>query len=136
MQMDVFDASTEDDINEAFAQAAKGRSARALIVTTDAFFFSKRAQLIALQEHFAVPAIFDRREFAEVGGLMSYGGDVAEIYRLAGIYAGRIIGGVKPGDLPVQLSTKLELVINLKAARKIGINIPADVIATADDIIE
>ena len=134
--MDVFDASTEDDINEAFTQAAKGRSARALIVTTDAFFFSRRAQLIALQERFAVPAIFDRREFAEVGGLMSYGGEVAEIYRLAGIYAGRIIGGVKPGDLPVQLSTKLELVINLKAARKIGINVPADVIATADDVIE
>jgi putative ABC transport system substrate-binding protein len=136
LQMDVFDASTEDDINEAFAQAAKGRSARALIVTTDAFFFSRRAQLIALQERFAVPAIFDRREFAEVGGLMSYGGDVAEIYRLAGNYAGRIIGGVKPGDLPVQLSTKLELVINLKAARKIGINVPPDVIATADEVIE
>ena len=134
--MDVFDASTEDDINEAFAQAAKGRSARALIVTTDAFFFSKRAQLIALQERFAVPAIFDRREFAEVGGLMSYGGDVAEIYRLAGIYAGRILGGAKPGDLPVQLSTKLELVVNLKAARKMGINVPPDVIATADEVIE
>ena len=67
---------------------------------------------------------------------MSYGGDVAEIYRLAGIYAGRILGGVKPGDLPVQLSTKLELVINLKTARKMGINVPPDVIATADDVIE
>jgi putative tryptophan/tyrosine transport system substrate-binding protein len=136
LQMDVFEASTADDINAAFAQAAKGRSAHALIVTTDAFFFSKRAQFIALQERYAVPAIFDRREFAEAGGLMSYGGDVTEIYRLAGIYAGRILGGAKPADLPVQLSTKLELVFNLKAARKIGINVPPDVIATADEVIE
>jgi ABC-type uncharacterized transport system substrate-binding protein len=89
-----------------------------------------------LQERYAVPAIFDRREYVEAGGLMSYGGDVTEIYRLAGIYAGRILGGVKPGDLPVQLSTKLELVINLKAARKIGINVPPEVIATADEAIE
>jgi putative ABC transport system substrate-binding protein len=136
LQLDVFEASTEDDINEAFAQAAKGRSASALIVTTDAFFFSKRAQFIALQERYGVPAIFDRREFAEAGGMMSYGGDVTEIYRLAGTYAGRILGGEKPADLPVQLSTKLELVINLKAARKIGINVPPDVIATADEVIE
>jgi len=136
LQIDVFDASTEDDIDAAFAQTAKGRSARALIVTTDAFFFSRRTQLVALQERYSVPVIFDRREFVEAGGLMSYGGSVTDVYRLAGVYVGKILGGANPADLPVQQSTKLELVVNLKAARTIGIVVPAAVLATADEVIE
>ena len=136
LQIDVFDASTENDIDEAFAEAAKGRSARALIVTTDAFFFSRRSQFSALQERYAIPVIFDRREFAEAGGLMSYGGSVTDVYRLAGLYVGKILSGASPADLPVQQSTKLELVINLKAAGRIGINVPPAVLATADEVIE
>jgi putative ABC transport system substrate-binding protein len=136
LQLDVFDASAEDDINAAFAQAAKGRSSSALIVTTDAFFFSRRNQFIALQERYAIPVIFDRREFVEAGGLMSYGGSVIDVYRLAGIYVGKILGGAKPADLPVQQSTKLELVVNLKAARAIGVSVPPAVLATADDVVE
>jgi putative ABC transport system substrate-binding protein len=136
LQLDVLDASTEDDIDRAFAHASQDGRPKALFVTTDAFFFSRRAQLVALQERYKVPAIFDRREFAEAGGLMSYGGNVADIYRLAGNYVGKILSGAKPADLPVQQSTALELVINLKAAKTIGVSVPSTMLAVADRVIE
>lgn len=136
LQIDVFDASTEDDIDRAFAQAAKGRSAPAMVVITDAFFFSRRTQFVALQEHYAIPLSFDRRQFAEAGGLMSYGGSVTEVYRIAGTYVGKILSGATPADLPVQQVTALELVVNLKAATKIGITVPPAVLAAADEVIE
>jgi putative tryptophan/tyrosine transport system substrate-binding protein len=136
LQADVADASTEHDIDDAFANAAKDHGSRAMIVTTDAFFFSRRAQLVALQERLAVPAIFDRREFADAGGLLSYGSNVSDVYRMAGNYIGKILGGTKPGDLPVYQSTKLELVINLKAAKAMGLTVPLAILATADEVIE
>jgi putative tryptophan/tyrosine transport system substrate-binding protein len=136
LKLDVLDANTEDEIDNAFAQASQGGRSKALFVTADAFFFSRRAQLIALQERYKVPVIFDRREFAEAGGLMSYGGNVADIYRLAGNYVGKILNGAKPADLPVQQSTALELVINLNAAKTIGVSVPSTMLAVADKVIE
>ena len=128
-------ASTEREIDAAFATAAQLRS-RALLVGADAFFFSQRDQLIASTEHQALPAIFHLREFALAGGLISYGTDIADSYRLAGTYVGRILNGEKPADLPVISPTKFELVINLKTAKALGIDVPPTMLATADEVIE
>jgi putative ABC transport system substrate-binding protein len=131
----VFRAETESDIDATFTQLAEQR-AKALFVTTDAFFFSQRDRLIRLADRHAIPTIFDRREFVEAGGLMSYGGSVTDIYHLAGIYTGRILKGEKPANLPVQQSTKLELMINLKTAKALGITVPPTLLARADEVIE
>jgi putative tryptophan/tyrosine transport system substrate-binding protein len=131
----VFRAESESEIEAAFAQLAEQR-AKALFVTTDAFFFSQRSRLIGLANHHAIPTIFDRREFVEAGGLMSYGGSVTDIYRLAGGYVGRILKGEKTADLPVQLSTKVEFILNLKTAKALGITVPVTLLASADEVIE
>ena len=126
---------SETEIDAAFEGLAQQR-AGAIIVNTDAFLFSRRNQLVDLAKRYAVPAIFDRRDFTAAGGLMSYGGSVTDIYRLAGVYTGRILKGEKPADLPVQQATKVELVINLKTAKALGLTFPLDLLGRADEVIE
>ena len=126
---------SETEIDAAFERLAQQR-AGAIIVNTDAFLFSRRNQLVDLAKRYAVPAIFDRRDFTAAGGLMSYGGSVTDIYRLAGVYTGRILKGEKPADLPVQQATKVELVINLKTAKALGLTFPLDLLGRADEVIE
>jgi putative ABC transport system substrate-binding protein len=112
------------------------QGAGALIVGTNSFFTNQRDQITALAAHHAVPAIYPSREFAAVGGLMSYGNNLPDAYRRNGIYAGRILKGDKPGDLPIDQSTKFELVINLKTANKLGLDLPLSLQIRVDEVIE
>lgn len=131
----VENAITATAIDTAIATLTK-RGAGAILVAGDALFINRREQLVALAAHYSVPTSFNLREYAEVGGLMSYGADIFDIYRQAGVYAGRILEGVKPDDLPVMLPTKFTLVINLKTAKALVITVPSSVLATADEVIE
>lgn len=134
IELHVLNASTEE-INEAFRRLVQLR-AGALIVSTDVFFNSQSKLLGVLSAQHAVPAVYQYRPFVAAGGLLSYGGDDTEYYHLAGVYAGRVLRGEKPSDLPVQQSTKVELIINLKTAKALGINVPNTIIGRADEIIE
>jgi putative ABC transport system substrate-binding protein len=136
MRLHVLHASTEADFEAAFATAAQLRAAALVISTPDPMFGSQAAQLGALALRHSVPAIYFRREFTAAGGLISYGASITETYRLAGLYAGRIIKGEKPADLPVVQSTKVELILNLKAARALGITVPLPLSGRADEVIE
>jgi len=123
------------EIDNAFASFNQRRP-DALLVMANAFFNSRRNQIAQLAAHQAIPAIYENHLFAMVGGLISYGIDLSEVYRQAGIYIGKILNGAKPADLPVIQPTKLELVINLKTAKELGITVPPQLLARADEVIE
>jgi putative ABC transport system substrate-binding protein len=128
-------ARTADDIDTAFANLVRER-AGALVVGSGAMLTNRRQQIIALAARHALPTIYPFREFAEDGGLISYGNDVPDTFRRGGVYVGRVLKGDKPGDLPVELSAKFELVINRKTAKALGLDIPAKLVFTADEAIE
>jgi putative ABC transport system substrate-binding protein len=135
VQLRIVNAASESEIDAAFA-ALPGQQARALVIDTDLFFFGQRQQIAALAARHSIPAIYYRREFVEAGGLISYGPSFATAYRQAGMYAGKVLGGVKPSDLPVLQPAKFELVINAKAAKALGLNVPPTLLAVADEVIE
>ena len=135
VQLLVVKASTETEIDAAFASLIQGR-AGAVVIQTDPFINSRRGQLLALAARHAVPAIYTWREFAAEGGLISYGPKLGEVYRQIGNYVGRILKGAKPADLPVQQPTMLELVINMRTAKTLGLNIPPAMLARADEVID
>jgi putative ABC transport system substrate-binding protein len=135
LQLVVLNARTASDIDMAFASLVRER-ASALVVGAGAFLVSRRDQIIALAARHAIPAIYGFREYSADGGLVSYGNDIADAFRRAGVYTGRILKGDKPADLPVERTTKFELVINLKTAKALGLTVPPALIARADEVIQ
>jgi ABC-type uncharacterized transport system substrate-binding protein len=131
----VLHASTEPDFDTVFATLVQQRVA-ALVISTDSFFVSQAEQLGAVALRHAVPAILQDHPFVAAGGLMSYGGSTPDSYRVAGVYTGRILKGDKPADLPVQQSTRIELFINLKTAKALGLDVPTSILLRADEVIE
>ena len=135
LEIHLLQASTEGELDAAFAKVGKTRAA-ALVIGTDPFFTSQAQELAALSLRHAIPTIYQYREFVDAGGLMSYGGSLTDVYRQAGAYVGRVVKGEKPADLPVQQSTKIELIINLKTAKALGLSVPLPLLGRADDVIE
>src|SRR5260221_7509236 len=135
MQVDIVNARTEGDLDTVFG-AMKQIRADALLVAADSFFTSRREQIVGLAARYGLPASYPFREFPMAGGLMSYGPNIADVYRQAGLYTARILNGAKPADLPVMQTTKIELVVNLKTAKKLGLSISRDFLARVDDVIQ
>jgi putative ABC transport system substrate-binding protein len=135
VQLHVVKAGSESEIETAYAALVQLRVG-GLVVANDAFFTSRRAQFAALAARHAVPAIYEGREFVDAGGLISYGTNLTAVYRQLGDYAGKILNGAKPADLPVQQPTKFELVVNLKTAKELGLTVPPSILARADEVIE
>jgi ABC-type uncharacterized transport system substrate-binding protein len=134
-RIQIINASSEPEIDAAFA-SVKQLQASAMLVAADPFFASRRDQIVSLATKYAIPAIYEQRAFTAAGGLMSYGTNLPEGYRQAGIYTGRILKGEKPADLPVVLSNKFEFVINIKVAKALGLTVSANLISTADEVFE
>ena len=135
LQIEALNASTSSELNAAFATFGRERP-DALFVSSDPFFTSRRVQVILHTTRHAIPATYPNRQYPEVGGLMSYGANIPAAFHQVGVYAGRILKGAKPADLPVVQSSKFELVINAETARMLGLTVPPSLLATADEVIE
>jgi putative ABC transport system substrate-binding protein len=136
LQLDVLHASTEHDFATAFATLAQLQAVGGLVIGSEAFFTSRSEQLAAMSVRYKVPTIFESREFAAAGGLIGYGTSATNLFHVAGVYSGRILKGAKPADLPVQESTKVELFINLKTAKALGLTIPQSLLLRADEVLQ
>jgi putative tryptophan/tyrosine transport system substrate-binding protein len=134
-QLSVFFASKEGELEPVFATMSQ-RGANGLLVMTDPFFSSRREQLVSLAARYAIPAIYEWREYASVGGLMSYGASLKDASRRLGICVGQVLGGSKPADVPVEQSVKIELVLNMKTAKALGVTFPLTLVGRADEVIE
>ena len=135
LPLEILRADTNSEINAAFANLAQ-TAGSALLTTADAFFTSSRVLIVTLAARHALPAIHPHRDFAEIGGLVSYGPDFVKVYQQTGIYTGRVLKGEKPADLPIVQPTKFELVVNLNTAKALGLEVPPTLLARADEVIE
>jgi putative ABC transport system substrate-binding protein len=135
LTIEIFHAGNDTEIDAAFAALRQSRT-DAFLMVPDTLFFDARERITTLATRLGIPAIFTSREYAEVGGLMSYGTSIADAYRQAGVYTGRILRGERPSDLPVVQSTKFEFVVNLKTAKALGLTIPPILLGQADEVIE